>query len=325
MSRERQNAAFVVEERSNPSTDYFVSPALSAMGLTAVKCRPGELPPDAALAGATVVFVRYVPAAWMALIERARPSPGRVVYFMDDDLLDWRAAAGTPLRYRLKLVRQATSRRRWLEGQGAELWVSTPWLLRKYGDWNPRLVLPTPVVETGEAVQLFYHGTASHGGEIRWLRPVVEAALAQEPRLRFEIVGGADVFRLYRDLPGIRAVHPMQWPAYRSFLTASVRHIGLAPLLESPFNRARSFTRFLDITRAGAAGIYSAGSACADMVEDGVDGVVVPLREEAWVDAIVALARDPERRERLAREAVRKSDMLAANAQAGYGALREKP
>ncbi|WP_190275512.1 glycosyltransferase family protein [Allochromatium vinosum] len=285
----------LIEERPNPSTDYFVRPVLQASGRP-IHCYTfsRSLPDPSALTGASVVLVRYVPAAWAGFIERHRSRLGELIFFMDDDLFDLNAARGTNWRYRLKLARLATWRRDWLKAQGAALWVSTPYLRDKYADWQPQLIrpapLPAPIVD--EHVRVFYHGSASHEAEIRWLHPVIEAALQAEPRLSFEIIGTSRVNRLYRRLPRTTVVHPMSWPTYRAFIAMPGRHIGLAPLLDSPFNHARSCTKFFDITRAGAVGIYAPGPVCADMIEHDVNGWVVALDPDAWTNAILRLTRD---------------------------------
>ena len=277
-------------------------PILQASGRP-IHCHTfGQPRPDPAeLTDADVVFVRYVPAAWARLVERHRSRLAKVVFFMDDDLFDFSAARGQSWRYRLKLARLATRRRDWLRAQGAALWVSTPYLRDKYADWRPRLVRPAPLPAPAddEIIRVFYHGSASHEAEIRWLHPVIAAALQAEPRLTFEIIGTAGVNRLYRCLPRTTVVHPMSWPAYRAFVAMPGRHIGLAPLLDSPFNRARSCTKFFDISRAGAVGIYAPGAVCADLVEHGVNGWVMTLDPEVWVEAILTLARDADLRRRL--------------------------
>lgn len=287
---------FLVEEQPNPSTDYFVLPACAAAGARVHRFCFGELPAPDALRGAMVVFVRYLPPAWMQLVERLRSELAGVVLFMDDDLLDPRAAVGMPWRYRLKLYRLAARHTGWLRQQQVALWVSSNWLASKYHAWAPRLVLPEPMAARDDCRRVFYHGTASHGAEIRWLRPVVEQVLRADQRIVFEIVGGAHVHRLYRGLARVTVVQPMKWQAYQAFMDLRGRHIGLAPLLDLPFNRARSRTKFFDITRCGAVGIYSADGECAEVVRHGANGLLLPLQPQAWVDAILALAGDEPRR-----------------------------
>lgn len=290
---------YLVEERANPSTDYFVLPAISACGQRIIRCGFDDIPAIVDLAGASVVLVRYVPQSWVGLIDIVRLQLRSLVLFIDDDVLDVHASAGMPWRYRLKLARLAAWRSGWLRRQRAELWVSTPWLQQKYAAWQPRLVRPAPLPPVEETCRVFYHGSASHDAEIRWLKPVMASALERDARLSFEIVGGAAVNRMYRDLPRVNVIHPMKWPAYQALLAMPGRHIGLAPLLDLPFNRARACTKFFDITRCGAVGIYSPGGACDEVVRHESEGLVVPLEQTAWTEAILRLAGDSGLRQTL--------------------------
>ncbi|MGH8640787.1 MAG: hypothetical protein ACRET6_03690 [Burkholderiales bacterium] len=314
---------YLVEEQDNPSTDCFVLPAVSARGHRVVRCRFADLPAADDLTGAMVVFVRYVPPAWARLVAAIRPRLRGLVFFMDDDVLDVRASAGMPWHYRWKLARLAAVRLWWLRRHGAELWVSTSYLQNKYATWQPRLVLPSPSSNATGPRRVFYHGTASHEAEKRWLRPVAEEALRRDERLVFEIVGGPALDSLYRGLPRVNVMHQMKWPAYQAFLSMPGRLVGLAPLMNGPFNRARSYTKFFDITRCGAVGVYSPNSACADVVSHGVEGLVVALDQEAWVEAILNLVRDEPIRQNLLRNAEARLGELAGKAQGSYLELME--
>jgi hypothetical protein len=312
---------YLIEEQLNPSTDFFVLPAILTRSNRVIRCSFADLPADTDLAGAVLVFVRYVPSTWVKRVERMRTHLRKLIFFMDDDLLDLDATVGMPWRYRLKLARLATRRRGWLQRQKAELWVSTPYLQQKYAQWPAQLVLPSPVTGLTGIRRIFYHGTASHGVEIRWLRSVIEEAMHRDKNIVFEIVGGQDVYRLYRDLPRVTIVHPMKWPNYQAFLAQQGRHIGLNPIHDRPFNQARSYTKFFDITRCGAVGIYSPANACADLVSHGQDGWVVELEQEAWVVAILSLAQNESLRQTLLMNAEAKMRELAVKAQHGYDRL----
>lgn len=206
------------------------------------------------------------------------------------------------------------------------MWVSTPYLQRKYAEWHPKLVLPSPVASPAGLCRVFYHGSASHHAEIRWLRPVMEEVLRRDERLVFEIVGGHDVYSFYRGLPRINVVHPMKWPAYQAFHSMQGRNIGLAPLLNLPFNRTRSYTKFFDFTRCGAVGIYSPNSIYSEVVRHRVNGLIVDLEQEAWAEAISELARDEPLRQSMLRNAEGSTVVLANMAQLGYsGLLRQEP
>lgn len=312
---------YIVEERANPSADYFILPAVMTAALRVVRCCFDDLPSPGDLNGAAIVFVRYIAPQWARLVEKVRPRLHSLALFIDDDVLDITASAGMPWRYRFKLARLAAWRRHWLRRQGAELWVSTPWLQRKYLEWNPRLILPSPAVQPVPGCRLFYHGTASHRAEIAWLRPVVDEVMRRDQRISFEIVGGSDVVRLYSGIPRVSVVHAMRWLSYEAFLSAPGRHIGLVPLLDTPFNRARSYTKFFDITRCGAVGIYSRNSACAEVVRHGMDGLVAELEQNAWIEAIVKLAGDENLRRSLLQNAEARVAELEDRARISYQGL----
>jgi len=307
---------YLVEEQRNPSTDYFLLPAFSSGDCNVIRCGFADLPTPDQLDGAQVVFVRYVPSAWARLIASLPGRLGGLVFFMDDDVLDVRAAAGMPLHYRFKLARLAAWRKRWLQQHGAALWVSTLYLQQQYAQWSPRLLLPAPIASSADVCRVFYHGSASHGAEIRWLHPVMAEVLRRDERVAFEIIGGTDVYRLYRGLPRVTVVHPMKWPAYQAFLSMAGRHVGLAPLHDLPFNRARSYTKFFDMTRCGAAGIYSSGSACAAVISHRVEGLSIDLKPALWVEAILSLVQDEPLRQRLLSNALKKQAELAGKAPA---------
>jgi hypothetical protein len=308
---------YVVEERKNPSTDCFVIPEVARSGGgEVIRCDFTQLPSSKELDAATVIFVRYIPPSWVKLVEEVRPRLGRLVFFMDDDVLDVHASKGLPLSYRVKLMRLAAWRKKWLRKQGAELWVSTPYLQKKYADWSPRLVLPSPVPPAPMITRrLFYHGSSAHLEEINWLRPIVENVLKSDERFSFEIIGNHKINKLYRDIPRVTVVHPMSWTSYLSFLALPGRHIGLAPMLDGPFNQARSYTKFFDITRCGAVGIYPKDSIFADVITDGVEGLLVEPDPEAWFDAMVSIAEDESQRQVMLKNAQRKLAALTANPQ----------
>lgn len=320
-SADYQRAVYIIEERANPSTDFFVLPVVAAGRHHVTRCSFADLPAAADLTDAVVIFVRYIPPAWARLVAAQRSKLRAVIFFMDDDVLDLDASIGMPWRYHFKLARLAAWRLRWLRRQKVQLWVSTPYLQQKYADWRPKLVLPSPVATPADVCRVFYHGSASHDADIRWLHPVVEAAMQRDERIAFEIIGGQDIYRLYKGLPRVTVVHPMKWTAYQTFLVLQERHIGLNPLQDLPFNRARSYTKFFDITRCKAVGIYSPDTACANIISHGQDGLIVELDQEAWVTAILNLARNPSLRQTLWHNAELKMQQLAEQSQYGYAGL----
>ncbi|MCP8688674.1 glycosyltransferase family 1 protein [Marinobacterium sedimentorum] len=289
---------FLVQDGENPSSDFFIRPYVFHKSV--VKMHFDELPKLEAFDRSEVVFVRYVPPLWKKFVSDNQDRISEINFFMDDDLFDFKATKGMPLRYRWKLFNLAWRHQGWLKEIDAQLWVSTPYLVEKYASWKPVLLQPKATrAQTETVTTLFYHGSASHYDEIEWLYPIVAEVLERAPLLVFEIIGNQKVRKLFANLPRVHVLHSMKWPAYQALLQRPGRTIGLAPLLDSPFNRARSHTKFFDITQAGAVGIYAPGAIYERIVRHGDNGLLVPMDKAAWVEAILQLAGDEAYRARL--------------------------
>ena len=70
------------------------------------------------------------------------------------------------------------------------------------------------------------------------------------------------------------------------------------------FNQARSYTKFFDITQAGAAGIYARSAIFAEVIEDGHNGLLVEMDPQQWIEAIQALVADEQGRRAMHANAV---------------------
>jgi hypothetical protein len=228
-----------------------------------------------------------------------------------------------PWSYRFKLARLITCRRHWLRQQKVQLWVSTPYLQQKYADWQAQLISPMPIAQR-QYCQVFYHGSATHYAEIYWLLPIMREVLARNETITFEIMGNKKVWRLYRDIPRVSVVHRMKWASYQAFLSSQNRHIGLAPLLTVPFNAARSYTKFFDITHCGAVGLYSPQSIYTEVVEHNTDGLIIDLEPQAWVTTILNLAENHALQQRLFANAQLKLKTLTTQAQQQHLGLLKK-
>lgn len=288
----------LVEQGANPSSDYFVKPALVGEAVQVLHLQGSAFP--IVECQSNLVFVRYLNPRWRRWVELNRSKLGRLVFFMDDDLFDWRSHVGLPLRYRWKLFQLAGRHKAWLLSQGFELWVSSPWLANKYAAWQPRLLEPqSPYTQAFQQKTFFYHGSASHLQEIRWLLPVVEEVLYRAPSFSFELIGNPEVRGLFSHLSRVHVLQPMSWTAYKALVSRPGRYIGLAPLLSSPFNQARSPTKFFDITQAGAVGLYADHPIYRSLIKHDENGLLLPMNPQVWADAVLYLGQDGARWKKL--------------------------
>ena len=315
----------VLEHGRLPTTDIYLRARLDAPGMPPAdyidisRTGPGGMALSAAPgAGLFVVICRYVTGPWLKWLESRRDQLAGLAFFADDDLPAMLRDNNLPLRYRYKIWRLYGRHAGRLSALASELWVSSPALAARYADTSPLLVPPLHVGDSGRrrrVLRYFYHGTAAHRAEIEWLRDVVAMVQARNDRTAFEIVGDRRVRDLYRGIERVTVLHPMDWPNYLAHTEATPRDIGFAPLLAGRVNEAHTHTRFYDIARTGAVGLYSDRPPYAGFVRDGEDGLLLPDDKTAWVKAFLALAEDEPRRRRMAEAATlrspRRDDTLA--------------
>jgi hypothetical protein len=310
-----ESHVLLVQEKINPSTDYYLMPRIRAAATPFRVLTGAEMPAVTELDNACVIFVRYIPPAWIALLQGRRKNIARVIYFMDDDLFDFSATQKMRWRYRWHLVKNAARHQAFLKKIKADIWVSNRHLQQKYSAWSPVWIEPLPLVAVTEpsvSICVFYHGSViTHKAEIEWLFPIMKAVLEQDTHIRFEVVGDATVNRLLKQLPRTMILHSMSWQNYQSFCRDTKRDIGLAPLLPGSFNQARSHTKYFDIARCGAAGIYSRVEPFAGFVRDSVDGLLLDDDPQQWIAAILQLAGEPDRCKALHHNAVERIEQLA--------------
>ena len=151
--------------------------------------------------------------------------------------------------------------------------------------------------------RVIYHGTPVRLRDYELARPAVDAVAAAFPGLRRVWLGAAHEPRVVACTDEVRP-----WvdglAAFGGALAAARPDIGLAPLLDEPFNRAKSELHWLEYSMAGAATVATSFGPAGpyDVIRDGIDGLLATSRAD-WERHLRRLAASPE----LCRE-------LAANA-----------
>lgn len=238
--------------------------------------------------------------------------------FVDDDLFDLKALGSLPFLYAIRLFIKVTSRHSSIL-KHFQLWVSTPYLAEKYQAYNPKLLRPVVSgqllmrnwkvfyeIPNNLPVRICYHGTWSHRDDMTWLVPVIAEVQSKCPNTIFEVIGGKKVGRLFKGIPRVDVLDVMTWPEYLSHTQNRHQDIGLAPLLDTLFNRARGPIKFFDYARCGAVGIYSKSNAFNSFVDDGADGFLLDNHHALWVETIISLVNAPNKRLEMAEAAWQK-------------------
>jgi hypothetical protein len=307
--------AFVLSEGETATTHYFLLPYLRGLGYDVTILDSRKAPTISSSARYRLVVIsRYVTNKWLEALEQLKQKGSRIIYFMDDDLFDWRALKYLPLRYKVKILSGSLYYRSRLLKLCAQIWVSTDYLANKYASVQPLILQPMlsdHAQRSQKAILVCYHGTAAHGREIKWLLPIIEGVQARTDNVYFELSGNDAVYKQLKGFPRVSVLHPMSWSNYFSYTAIQQRHVGLAPLLPGAFNAARGPTKFFDYARMGAIGLYSKRAPYLGFINDGVDGILLDNDPELWFESLIALAQDETKRERMVLEIRRRiEDML---------------
>mgnify|MGYP003609046435 CR=1 FL=1 len=310
------DSTIVLTQGLSASFDYYIAPQLVSMGSTDFTLLDTRLqaPPLNNVPGnasGQIVISRYLPPHWTPFIKHLHAMGKKIIYFMDDDLYDPDALAELPKTYRQKIYNQAFNQRSFIENVCSEFWVSSAYLAEKYADWSPKLLEPKPTnQEVTQNFWLVYHGTASHVDEFAWLHPIVGQVELSLPCSRFEVFGDHAIYKQFKHLSRVTVIHPMQWSNYLDYTTHVQRDIGLVPLLPSKFNAGRGPTKFFDLTRMGAVGLYSDIKPYSDFIRHEIDGFLLPNDPNIWIDTIMMLHQNPELRKRIVQMAQERMQQL---------------
>ncbi|SOB62128.1 conserved protein of unknown function (plasmid) [Pseudodesulfovibrio profundus] len=253
-----------------------------------------------------IVLVRHISPVWQKMLLAESNSLPPVLVFFDDDIPGILNDPHIPFVYSLKTAIRYARALKIFDKICSSVYVSSDGLAVKYGLDDQSVLGPLPVEPTGSVlsqndgpVTIFYHGTASHRREILWLRDVIAEVVKRQPGVLFELFGEKPVSKLYQGIEGVRVVHPMKWQPFLTYSASVSYDIGLAPLLDSPFNRCRSHVKYYDITRASGVGIYSENSVFHTVIKSGENGLLVKNSVQDWVDAICGLVQNGNMRRRM--------------------------
>jgi hypothetical protein len=304
----------IVTAGENPSFDYYLAPRL------ALHAAPPVIPFDLAASrrvreradwqGVFLLFCRYLSEGWLRTALTHAGELAGLGLFIDDDMEALAADRTNRWRYRWKLRRQGLDLWPRLTPVLDALWVSTSPLAERWGRNAgapvPRLTPPL----AGEAdlaaaparplrPLIALHATSSHGADQRWLAPVVREVLAADPRVEFEVVADPGRDRLWRGDPRVRVIPYRSWPAYRADTAAHGRDLLLAPVQPGAANAARADVKRIDAARCGAALMVSDAAVFQVSPGEAALGMAAPLEASAWVQGVLGLIGDEERRRAL--------------------------
>ncbi len=248
------------------------------------------------------------------LIAHCRETGAHLLYDLDDDLIDLppEHADHATLAPRLPAVREMVR-------NADSVWVATGSLRDKLATirqdvrvvpnglderlWRP--VQPPERIPFGP-LRLLFMGTATHDADFHLVLPALERLRAEHgDQVCIDVAGFTA-----RTLPNwIRRVALPQsasgsYPAFVNWMVGNNSwDVGVAPLLDTPFNGCKSSIKTVDYSALGLATLASDVSVYRGSLADGITGWLVENTASAWSEALGRLARNSPLVQRLREKA----------------------
>jgi glycosyltransferase involved in cell wall biosynthesis len=188
-----------------------------------------------------------------------------------------------------------------------EVWFSTPNLAKLYNEvaggksririnnLDPRFWRdyrnPINTTFSEGPIRFVYMGTATHHEDLKMVMPAFERLARDYPgRFELTLVG---ITSTPPQADWLKICNPPQdaggYPAFARFVTREIEFdVGIAPLVASPFNAAKSDIKFLDYSAMGLLSVVTDGPTYRDCIDEGL-AVGCNATEEAWYGALARI------------------------------------
>jgi glycosyltransferase involved in cell wall biosynthesis len=289
-------------------------------------------PEDLVSANADVVLVQRTEVKDVALAERivesSRKSGVFLVYEVDDDLFDM-----TPQHPEYAHYVSATKGARIIAAAADAVIVSTRVLRQEMLRHNSHVLLQANYLDErlwnttpkaappGNCMRIVYVGTSSHRPDLEFFGRIVRE-LPPEIRSRIQIdvvgVAGDDGADWFNNVP-VPSECAVSYPRFVRWLQCQNRwHWGVAPLIDTEFNRAKSALKALEYAALGLPSICSDIVTYREQMADENGGLLVTNNVQSWRSVLIRVATDPDLRTRIRSscDSLAHSNSIGANAAA---------
>ena len=250
-----------------------------------------------------VFMTRYGQADGPDILHDCKARGIPVVYHIDDNLLELPPSLGTEI---VKRQGAAIEARHLMLRDCDLIYASTRVLAQTLQEKFPGKPVYQgiyasyfPVQPQGErptaTTTVGYMGSKGHKEDLALVVPALVQLMHERPTLRFETFGTIEMPEEMRQF-GERVRHHAVQKSYREFLRTLAGlgwSLGLAPLVDEPFNRCKAPTKFIEYTGCGIPVVASDVIVYSTAIPAGA-GV---LTQDAWKPAIETVLDHPARRD----------------------------
>jgi hypothetical protein len=301
----------ILSRNPNPSASYYLDERTKALANVPIVMKGlDDRLDDVDAEGLFVIICRYIKEPQLRWLEDRRDRLAGVAYFVDDDIPAVVTGDEASWPYKFRLLNFAVRPLPRLNRLLTHLWASTETLAGTLANAGHTVEILAPMPawparksveitgETAASLKMVYHATGIHRHEHEFLMPIVSSAMRKHGNLHFEVFADGNLARRWRrqDIePGRMTItRQLPWSSYLARTTDHGADIALAPLLAGRTNDSRADTKRIDISRMGAAAIFSR---CTTFARCAVPGELhIGNTMEEWLMAIDQLVEDGDRR-----------------------------
>lgn len=154
----------------------------------------------------------------------------------------------------------------------------------------------------GETLEIGYGGSAGHLYDVASVAPHLCRWINEEKRVRLNIMAAEPIVKLFSSLPPEKINVFPTGSIFDYYRFVRSLHIGIAPLLDTPFNRSRSDVKFLEYALHGVVPVLQKTYPYCDVVTHGKTGLLFESSDDC-VSMLRWLIEHPEKIIAIAREA----------------------
>lgn len=152
---------------------------------------------------------------------------------------------------------------------------------------------------TGEKIRIGWAGSLTHLNDLQYIIPALKRIYEEYP-VEYVFVGEQRIADLLKPIP-VEAMLGVPFEAWPDRLHGLRLDIGLAPLLDTPFNRNKSNIKWLEYSIAKIPGVYSPTVYTHPAFEP--DFGIIAEDQDHWYRAIKHLIDYPQRRQEIREKA----------------------
>ncbi len=258
-----------------------------------------------------VIFNRYALPYGSIFLDLCRVHKVPNVYFIDDDLINIPENWEETLQKRQGDPEVIKNRKYLLENTDF-IYASTEYLSKRLAEKLPSQqiffgVYPTYLEslikknlsskkeQKDQIIRLGYMASRGHQKDLEIITPAINKILTNYPQVRFETFGTISLPTELTDKFGERVCHQpvVKYDMFLQNLYELDWDLGLAPLIDTEFNRCKSPVKYLEYTACNVP-VIASNSLVYNKIINGENGILA--EQDNWYDSIDLLINNPQLR-----------------------------